>query len=138
MTPRGEAATAPPPPATTALAGIVDRIVYANEENGWTVLRLLVPGRRDPATVVGNLLGMQPGESVELAGSWQRDRKYGEQFRAESYTTLKPATLVGIERYLGSGLVHGIGKVMAARLTQHFGLDTLEVIDQEPQRLTEV
>jgi exodeoxyribonuclease V alpha subunit len=140
MTQRGGAATSPPPPAAagSALAGIVDRIVYANEENGWTVLRLLVPGRREPITVVGNLLGMQPGESVELQGSWQRDRKYGEQFKAESYTTLKPATLVGIERYLGSGLVRGIGKVMAARLTQRFGLATLEVIDQEPRRLTEV
>ena len=140
MTQRGGAAISPPPPTATgsSLAGIVDRIVYANEENGWTVLRLLVPGRREPATVVGNLLGMQPGESVELAGAWLRDPKYGEQFRAESYTTLKPATLVGIERYLGSGLVRGIGKVMAARLTQHFGLATLEVIDQEPRRLTEV
>jgi exodeoxyribonuclease V alpha subunit len=143
MTDRGgaqlaPAAALPSPAAQAALAGIVDRIVYANEENGWTVIRLLVPGRREPATVVGNLLGVQPGESIQLQGCWQRDRKYGEQFRAESYATLKPATLVGIERYLGSGLVRGIGKVMAARLTQHFGIATLDVIDGEPTRLTEV
>ncbi len=129
-----------PPPRTDArkIEGVLDRIVYANEENAWTVVRLAVPGRREPVTAVGNLLGVQPGESLELEGRWERDRKYGEQFRVESFTTVQPATLVGIERYLGSGLVRGIGKVMAGRLVQHFGLATLEVIDREPERLTEV
>ncbi len=123
---------------STRLAGVLDRIVYANEENAWTVVRVAVPGRREPVTAVGNLLGAQPGESLELTGSWVRDRKYGEQFRVESFVTIKPATLLGIERYLGSGLVRGIGKVMAERLVKHFGLDTLQVIDEEPARLTEV
>ena len=137
----GQVDPASPPAAGTgllSLSGVIDRIVYANEENGWTVVRLLIPGRRDAATAVGNLLGVQPGESVELRGRWLRDRKYGEQFRTDSFVTTKPATLVGIERYLGSGLVRGIGKVMASRLVKHFGTETLEVIDAEPARLTEV
>lgn len=127
-----------PPADSSTLEGILDRIVYANEENAWTVIRLLVPRRRDPVTAVGNLLGVQPGESLRLGGRWVTDRKYGEQFRVDSYVTIQPATLVGIERYLGSGLVRGIGKVMAARLVKHFGLLTLEVIDRLPDRLTEV
>jgi exodeoxyribonuclease V alpha subunit len=122
----------------TTLEGVLDRIVYANEDNAWSVIRLVVPRRREPVTAVGNLLGVQPGESLRLSGHWITDRKYGEQFRVDSYVTIKPATLVGIERYLGSGLVRGIGKVMAARLVKHFGLSTLDVIDRDPDRLTEV
>jgi len=122
----------------TTLEGVLDRIVYANEDNAWSVIRIVVPRRREPVTAVGNLLGVQPGESLRLAGCWITDRKYGEQFRVDSYVTVKPATLVGIERYLGSGLVRGIGKVMAARLVKHFALTTLEVIDRDPDRLTEV
>ncbi len=87
-------------------------------------------------TAVGNLLGVQPGESLRLSGRWATDKKYGEQFKVESYVTVKPATLVGIEKYLGSGLVRGVGKVMAERLVGHFGMETLEVIDQKPARLT--
>jgi exodeoxyribonuclease V alpha subunit len=97
-----------------------------------------VSDRRQPVTAVGNLLGVQPGESVRLQGSWVVDRRYGEQFRVQSYLTVTPATLTGIEKYLGSGLVRGIGKVMAERLVGHFGLQTLDVIDRETERLTEV
>ncbi|MDP8998675.1 MAG: hypothetical protein M3O46_01030 [Myxococcota bacterium] len=100
--------------------------------------QLVVAGKTDLLTAVGNLLGVQPGESLRLSGRWATDKKYGEQFRVESYVTVKLATLVGIERYLGSGLVPGVGKVMAERLVGHFGRTTLEVIDQEPSRLTEV
>ena len=99
---------------------------------------MAVPGRRDQVTAVGNLLGVQPGENLRLVGEWVTDKKYGEQFRVDSYVTLVPATLVGIQRYLGSGLVRGMGKVMAARLVEHFGLSTLEVIDNQPERLVEV
>ncbi len=120
------------------LEGALDRIVYASEENAWSVVRVSVPGRREPVTAVGNLLGVQPGESVRLHGRWIHDPRYGEQFRVESYVTVEPATLIGIERYLGSGLVPGIGKVMAKRLVDRFGLDTLEVIETKPARLTEV
>ncbi len=119
------------------IEGVVERIVYSNEENAWSVVRLLLRGRGE-VTAVGNLLGIQPGENLRLSGRWVTDRKYGRQFRAESYLTVKPATFIGMERYLGSGMVRGIGKTLARRLVQHFGLDTLDVIDQRPERLSEV
>ncbi len=121
----------------TTIEGAVDRIVYSNEENAWTVVRLAVRGQGE-VTAVGNLLGVQPGESLRLTGGWVKDRKWGKQFKAESYMTVKPSTFTGIEKYLASGLVHGIGKELARRLVQHFGLDTLEVIDRAPGRLKEV
>ncbi len=136
--PVAPAARSQPVGDSATLEGVLDHIVYANEENAWSVVRLLVPRHREPVTAVGNLLGVQPGESLRLDGRWTRSRKYGEQFRVDSFVTLKPATLVGIERYLGSGLVRGIGKVMAARLVGQFGLQTLEIIESEPERLTDV
>ncbi len=121
----------------TTIEGAVDRVVYSNEENAWTVVRLAIRGQGE-VTAVGNLLGVQPGESLRLTGGWVRDRKWGKQFKADSYLTVKPSTFTGIEKYLASGLVHGIGKELARRLVQHFGLDTLEVIDRAPGRLAEV
>ncbi len=131
----GSRSTAPP---ARTLEGVLERVTYVNEENAWSVVKLEVPGKRELVTVVGNLLGAQPGESLRLRGTWTVDRKYGEQFRADGYVTVKPATLVGIEKYLGSGLVRGIGKVMAKRLVEQFALSTLEVIEQQPERLREV
>jgi exodeoxyribonuclease V alpha subunit len=113
-------------------------VVYANEESAWSVVRLTVQGRRDPVTAVGNLLGVQPGENLKLSGRWVLDRRFGEQFRVEAFETLKPATLVGIEKYLGSGMVRGLGPVMARRLVEQFGTETLEIIDRHPERLSEV
>jgi exodeoxyribonuclease V alpha subunit len=127
--------TSAPP---TSLEGVLDRVVFANEENAWSVVRLAVPGRRDLVTAVGNLLGVQPGESLRLTGSWIEDPKYGRQFRVTSYATVAPATLAGIEKYLGSGLIRGIGKAFASRLVQTFGLATLDVIEGQPERLREV
>jgi exodeoxyribonuclease V alpha subunit len=121
----------------STLEGVVDRIVYANEETGWSVLRLVVRGRGQ-VTAVGNLVGVQPGESLRLSGHWGRDRKYGDQFRVDTYLTVQPSTFIGIEKYLSSGLVKGIGPAMARRLVQHFGLDTLDVIEHRPERLKEV
>ncbi len=120
-----------------SIEGVVEHIVYSNEENAWSVIRLLVRGKGE-VTAVGNLLGVQPGESLRLSGRWVHDRKYGRQFQVESYLAIKPQTFVGIEKYLGSGLVPGIGPEMARRLVKHFGLETLEVIDREPRRLAEV
>ncbi|HME69367.1 MAG TPA: ATP-dependent RecD-like DNA helicase [Myxococcota bacterium] len=120
------------------LEGVLERITYANEENAWSVVKITVPGKRDPVTVVGNLLGVQPGESLRITGTWVTDKKYGPQFRARSYTTLTPATIMGIRKYLGSGMVKGVGPVMAERLVEHFGLETLDVIDAKPERLVEV
>jgi exodeoxyribonuclease V alpha subunit len=120
------------------LEGTLERVVYTNEENAWSVVRLAVAGTREPVTAVGNLLGVQPGESLRLTGSWIDDPRHGRQFRVASYATVVPATVKGIERYLGSGLIHGIGKVIAARLVAAFGLETLEVIENQPQRLVNV
>jgi len=120
------------------LEGTLERVVYANEDNAWSVVRLAVAGTRDPVTAVGNLLGVQPGESLRLTGSWIDDPRHGRQFRVVSYATVVPATAKGIERYLGSGLIRGIGRVMARRLVAAFGLETLEVIENQPQRLREV
>jgi exodeoxyribonuclease V alpha subunit len=127
-----------PTSAGLSIEGVLERVTFASEESAWSVVKLVVAGKSDVVTAVGNLLGVQPGESLRLSGHWTTDKKYGEQFRVDSYITVKPATLVGIEKYLGSGLVRGVGKVMAERLVKHFGIETLEVIDQKPERLLEV
>ncbi|MEO6193091.1 MAG: ATP-dependent RecD-like DNA helicase, partial [Thermoanaerobaculia bacterium] len=124
--------------AATTLEGVLERIVFSNEENAWSVVKLQALGHRDLVTAVGNLLGVQPGENLRLSGSWINDPKYGKQFRVASYATVIPATVNGIEKYLGSGLIRGIGKVMAGRMVAAFGLETLDVIENRPERLAEV
>ncbi|KAK1179327.1 ATP-dependent RecD-like DNA helicase [Streptomyces sp. NBS 14/10] len=119
--------------------GVLERITYANEENGYTVARVDTGrGSGDLLTVVGSLLGAQPGESLRMEGRWGSHPQYGKQFTVENYTTVLPATVQGIRRYLGSGLIKGIGPVFADRITEHFGLDTLQIIEEEPKRLIEV
>jgi exodeoxyribonuclease V alpha subunit len=120
------------------LEGVLERVAFANEESAWSVVKIAVPDRREPVTAVGNLIGVRPGESVKLKGHWVNDKRFGEQFQIDAFQTVVPVTLVGIERYLGSGLVKGIGKVMAERLVRQFGMKTLEVIDKQPERLLEV
>ncbi|MGV4981939.1 SF1B family DNA helicase RecD2 [Streptomyces sp. NRAIS4] len=121
------------------LEGVLERITYANEENGYTVARVDTGrGGGDLLTVVGALLGAQVGESLRMEGRWGSHPQYGKQFHVENYTTVLPATVQGIRRYLGSGLVKGIGPVFADRITQHFGMDTLRIIEEEPKRLIEV
>lgn len=122
----------------TTVEGVLERVVFASEETGWSVVRVLVPERVEPITAVGNLLGVQPGENLRLTGAFVQNRKYGQQLEVTSYLSVKPATLVGIERYLASGLVPGIGPAMAKRLVEHFGMATLEVIEQGGHRLKEV
>src|SRR5215213_4078488 len=122
----------------TTLEGVLERVVFSNEENAWSVVRLAVQGRQDHVTAVGNLLGIQPGENLRLAGEWIDDPKYGRQFKVSSYATVAPSTVGGIEKYLGSGLIRGIGKVMASRLVKAFGKETLDVIENHPERLREV
>jgi exodeoxyribonuclease V alpha subunit len=119
--------------------GVLERITYANEESGYTVARVDTGrGGNDLLTVVGSLLGAQPGESLRMEGRWGSHPQYGKQFTVENYTTVLPATIQGIRRYLGSGLIKGIGPVFADRITQHFGADTLDIIEQDPGRLIEV
>ncbi|GAA2799787.1 SF1B family DNA helicase RecD2 [Streptomyces showdoensis] len=121
------------------LEGVLERITYANEESGYTVARVDTGrGSGDLLTVVGSLLGAQPGESLRMEGRWGSHPQYGRQFTVENYTTVLPATIQGIRRYLGSGLVKGIGPVFADRITTHFGLDTLQILEEAPKRLIEV
>ncbi|AWK08731.1 ATP-dependent RecD-like DNA helicase [Streptomyces spongiicola] len=121
------------------LEGVLERITYANEENGYTVARVDTGrGSSDLLTVVGSLLGAQPGESLRMEGRWGSHPQYGKQFTVENYTTVLPATVQGIRRYLGSGLIKGIGPRIAERIVDHFGAGTLDVIEQEPGKLVEV
>ncbi|MCP4198530.1 MAG: ATP-dependent RecD-like DNA helicase [Proteobacteria bacterium] len=118
------------------LTGVIERITYHNEENGYTVARLT--GQRGGLiTIVGNMMGINVGASVQLRGVWSSHAQYGRQFKVEDYKTVLPATAVGIEKYLGSGLIKGIGPVTAKRIVRRFGAETLEVIDNEPERLSE-
>lgn len=118
--------------------GSLERVVYQNEENGWSVVKLAVPGRYEHLTAVGNLLGLQIGENLRVTGEWKKDPRFGDQLVIKNYVAVKPNTLLGIERYLASGLVPGIGKEMAKRLVEKFGVETLEVIENKGHRLKEV
>lgn len=120
------------------LEGTLERVVFSNPENAWSVVKLSVPGDGGPVTAVGNLLGVRPGESLRLHGGWVDDPKFGRQFRVDSYLPIAPDTVAGIERYLGSGLIPGIGPKMAKRLVARFGMETLDVIERDPERLKKV
>ena len=126
----------------SVLEGALERITFANPETGYTIARI-DPGNGngygpDLITAVGPLLGAQVGESLRMRGRWTSHPKYGKQFEVHAYTTVLPATVQGIQRYLGSGLIKGIGPVMAERMVGHFGVDIMHIIDDEPQRLIEV
>src|SRR5512145_2058901 len=125
------------------LDGSVERITYYNDETSYCVLRLkpaqLPLGRGDELiTVVGTMPEIQPGESVRLHGEWISHPQYGRQFKAETVTQIRPATIEAIKRYLGSGLVKGVGHVTAKRIVDFFGLETLDVLDRMPERLLQV
>ena len=119
------------------LEGSVERIVYENEETAFFVARLRRDGE-ELVTFVGTLMAVSEGETVRLRGRWVEDKRFGRQLRVESYETLVPNTREGIEKYLGSGLIDGIGPVFAKRLVDAFGLETLRVIDEQPKRLRSV
>ena len=119
------------------LEGVLERIVFFNEENSFTVARLQVPGKKDLVTIVGALSLPTPGETLRLKGQWVVDTKFGQQFRVESCLSVLPATIIGIQKYLGSSLIKGIGPVMAKRIVDKFGLDTFDIIEEAPERLTE-
>src|SRR5580693_9626269 len=130
---------APGGPADSVLEAVLERVTYANEETGYTIARVAADrSGPDLLTVVGPLAGAQVGESLRLTGRWTSHPRYGRQFEVRSYSTVLPATIQGIQRYLGSGLIKGIGPVMAERMVAHFGTDILRVIDEEVQRIAEV
>ena len=120
------------------LTGVIERITYHNEENGYTVAQLTPEGKNYTVTVVGAMLGIHVGESVHLIGEWTVHPQYGRQFRAESVRIVLPATIQGIRKYLGSGLIKGIGPITAERIVRRFGIETLNVIEKTPERLLEV
>jgi exodeoxyribonuclease V alpha subunit len=119
----------------TELSGQIERITYTNEENGYTIARIKVYGQRDLVTVVGYLMSPTPGEILNLKGEWVNHPKFGEQFKVVEYKTTVPATVFGIERYLGSGLIKGLGPIMAGRIVKKFGKKTLDVIENDIEKL---
>ena len=123
---------------TTELRGQLERITYTNDENGYTVARVRVAGERDLVTVVGNLMAPAAGEVIHMTGEWADHPRYGRQFKIHQYRSVRPAGVVGIERYLGSGLIKGIGPVMARRIVNLFGEETLDVVDNRIDELARV
>ena len=128
-----------PKEPTTQIQGILDRITFQNEDNGYTVARLLSQSKEKKLiTVVGVLSSVPVGSTLSLTGNWIRDSRYGKQFKLQSYEIVKPNTINGIERYLGSGLIKGIGPAFATRIVNRFGLKTLDILESDPGRLSEV
>ncbi|MBP7571288.1 MAG: ATP-dependent RecD-like DNA helicase [Acidobacteria bacterium] len=127
-----------PASAVEHLTGVVERVVFHNDENGFTVLRLSVRGRRDLLTVVGHAPAARPGEFLQAEGTWKHDRTHGLQFEAASMQAVTPTTLEGIEKYLSSGLIKGIGPHLAGKLVEAFGTRVFEVVEHQPERLRTV
>jgi len=123
---------------TVELTGVVESIVFRNEDNGYTVCSVKPDGQREAVTVVGAASAMWIGETMRAQGQWIRHPRHGFQFQAAEITCMAPTSARGIERYLASGMIRGIGKVMAKRLVKHFGADTLRIIEKESQRMQEI
>jgi len=121
-----------------ALEGTVERVVYAGASGAFTVVRMTVPGQAELVTVVGSLLGVPAGARLRVRGRFETDPRFGRQFRATAYTEVAPETVEGIKRYLGSGLIKGIGPEFASRIVGKFGIKTLEILDAQPERIGEV
>jgi exodeoxyribonuclease V alpha subunit len=122
----------------TRISGQIEHITFTNEETGFTIAKVRVAGRGELVTVVGTLLAPVPGEVLEMDGEWTHHPRFGEQFKVDRFTTTVPATVHGIRRYLGSGLIKGLGRELAGRIVDRFGPDTLEVIEHDRGRLAEV
>ena len=123
---------------TEVLAGLVERVTFHNPENGFCVLRLKARGHRDLVTTVGHAATISAGEWVTASGEWTNDRTHGQQFRARFLKTSAPSSIEGIEKYLGSGMIRGIGPVYARRMVRVFGKDVFDIIEASPERLREV
>ena len=121
-----------------ALAGVVERVTYHSQESGFCVLRVKVRGHREPVTVVGTAAEIRPGEYVHASGRWDHHRDHGVQFKAEFLKVTPPTTVDGIERYLASGMIRGIGPVYAQRLVHAFGEKVFDVIEQSPEKMLEI
>ena len=128
----------PAPQPTEVLAGSIERVTFHNPSNGFCVLRIKARGHRDLATVVGHAAEISAGEWVTVSGVWVNDREHGQQFKAAFLRSSPPTTAEGIEKYLGSGMIRGIGPIYASKLVEAFGAEVFEVIEQAPERLREV
>lgn len=125
-------------PAVECLRCVVERITYQNPQNGYTVIKCRVKGYQDLVPVVGLMPDVHVGSVLSLTGNWKVDAKFGRQFAMETFEETLPATVYGMEKYLGSGLIKGIGPKYAKKIVNQFGADTLDVIDNEPDRLIEI
>ena len=123
---------------TEVLAGSIERVTFHNTDNGFCVLRIKARGHRDLVTVVGHAAEISAGEWVTVSGTWVNDRQHGQQFKAAFLRSSPPTTAEGIEKYLGSGMIRGIGPIYASKLVSAFGAEVFEVIEQVPERLREV
>ena len=129
--------------ASETVEGTIKSVVFHNDENGYTVLHVELPSgfalrKLNEITVVGKAQAVWEGEEISATGSWVTDKVHGRQFKAETITCVAPRSLVGIERYLASGLIKGVGKVLAKRIVETFGEDTLNVLSHQSARLVEV
>src|SRR6266446_6094734 len=124
--------------ANRDLFGLVERVTFHTAENGFCVLRVKARGQRDVITVLGHAAMISAGEFVQASGSWQNDRTDGVQFRASFLKAAAPTTVEGIEKYLGSGMIRGIGPIYARKLVRAFGDAVFDIIEQDPNRLREV
>ncbi|MGK0366084.1 MAG: exodeoxyribonuclease V alpha subunit [Saprospiraceae bacterium] len=120
------------------ITGHIERITFQNPDNGWTVARLQEPKKRDVTTVVGTMTSVQIGETLRCRGKWRNDTNFGMQFLVEEYEVTRPATVQGIKKYLSSGMIKGVGKAFAERIVEHYGVETLDIIDKTPDMLMEI
>src|SRR5450755_1721052 len=125
-------------PPIEYLQGIIERVTFHSEESGYTIARLKTPEERDLVTIVGRFPDIHAGQTLRLSGYWREHPKYGQQFQTLHAQETKPATLTGLEKYLGSGLIKGIGPMTAKRIVAHFGLETLNIIEEHSERLIEI
>src|SRR6201987_1207084 len=121
--------------STEQISGLIERVTFHNDESGFCVLRVKVKGQGDDVTVVGSLASVAAGEWLIAEGWWVRDKEHGLQFKATTLKTVPPTTAEGVERYLGSGLVMGIGPILAKKLVGRFGAEVLAVIENRPYEL---
>ena len=128
----------PQPDAGEVLAGLVERVTYHNAENGFCVLRARARGHRDVVTVVGHAAAISAGEWITASGEWVNDRTHGQQFKARFLRTSPPTSADGIEKYLSSGMIRGVGPVYAKKLVRALGEKVFDVIEATPDRLREV
>ncbi len=127
-----------PKEAAGGLEGLIEKITFVSLEGGYSVIKVRAPGYRDLITAVGSFVSPRPGQTLLMEGAWRTHARFGRQFHVERYKTLEPSTAEGIRKYLGSGLIRGIGSKMADRIVDRFGEQTLEVIENQVERLSEI